>query len=58
MTLTLSNEERDVLGRRLAQLMKDLRREIDHTDDREFRTGLQHEERVLQALVARLGAGA
>jgi len=55
MTLTLSDEEREVLSHALAHYVDELHHEINHTDDHEFKSQLQHEEQVLQALAARLG---
>ena len=55
MTLTLNDEERDVLSRALGHYVDELRREISHTDDHDFKSRLQREEHVLQGLVARLG---
>ena len=55
MTLTLSDEEREVLSHALAHYVEELRREINHTDDHAFKSRLQREEQVLQGLVARLG---
>jgi hypothetical protein len=55
MTLTLSDEEREMLSHALAHYVDDLRREINHTDDHGFKSRLQREEHVLQGLVARLG---
>ena len=53
MTVTLSDEEREVLSHALAHYVDELRREINHTDDHGFKSRLQRE--VLQGLVARLG---
>ena len=52
MTLTLSDEEREVLSHALAHYVDELRREIDHTDDHGFKSRLQREEHVLQGLGA------
>lgn len=50
----LSPEECAVLHEVLAARLHELRREIHHTDTREFRTVLQLQEDVLVRLVARL----
>ena len=55
MTLTLSDEEGEVLSHALAHYLGELRREINHTDDHGFKSRLQREEQVLQGLVARIG---
>jgi len=55
MTLTLSDEEQEMLSRALAQYVDELRREINHTDDCTFKAQLQREEHVLQGLGSRLG---
>ena len=54
MTLTLSDEEREVLGLALAQYVEELRREINHTDDHAFRGQLERQQHVLQAVASRL----
>lgn len=55
MTLTLGEEEQEVLSHALAHYLNGLRDEINHTDDREFKARLQHQEDVLQGLASRLG---
>jgi hypothetical protein len=54
MTLTVSEEEQEVLGRILAGRLRDLRVEIRHTDSRDFRTQLRHEEELIEKLMDRL----
>jgi hypothetical protein len=54
MTVTVTEEEQEVLGRVLAGRLRDLRVEIRHTDSREFKTQLRHEEEILERLVDRL----
>ena len=55
MTLTLGEEEQEVLSRALAHYLNELRDEINHTDDHAFKARLQHQEHVLQSLASRLG---
>jgi hypothetical protein len=55
MTLTVTDEEQELLGRLLAGRLRDLRVEIRHTDSREFRTELRREEDVIEKLMGRLG---
>jgi len=55
MTLTLSDEEQEVLSQALVHYLDELRREIDHTDDRTFKARLQRQAHVLESLVSRLG---
>jgi hypothetical protein len=55
MTLTLGEEEQEVLSRALAHYLNELRDEINHTDDHAFKARLQRQEHVLQGLAARLG---
>jgi hypothetical protein len=55
MTVTLTDEEREVLSHALEHYVGELRREINHTDDYGFKSRLQREERLLQGLAARLG---
>ena len=55
MTLALSDEEREMLAQLLAQDLRELRVEINHTDDRAFKAHLQHREQVLSGLLTRLG---
>ena len=55
MTLTLGEEEQEVLSLALAHYLNELRDEINHTDDHGFKARLQHQARVLQGLVSRLG---
>jgi hypothetical protein len=54
MTLTMNEEEQEVLGRLLAGRLHDLRIEVRHTDSREFKIQLRHEEAILERLVERL----
>jgi hypothetical protein len=55
MTLTLSDEEREMLSQALVHYVNELRREINHTDDHAFKARLQRQAHVLQGLVSRLG---
>ena len=52
--LELSLEEHAVLRDVLAARLVEMRREIHHTDNREFRTRLLHREDVLVRLLAKL----
>lgn len=58
MELTISDEERDLLLNVLEQHHRELLNEIAHTDSREFKQGLRRDEKLLDALVARLRATA
>ena len=55
MTLTVGEEEQEVLSRALAHYLNELRDEINHTDDHAFKARLQRQEHVLQSLASRLG---
>ena len=55
MTLTLGEEEQEVLSRALAHYLNELRDEINHTDDHAFKARLQRQQHVLQGLASRLG---
>jgi hypothetical protein len=52
-TLTLSDEERELLFEILEERHDALLREIWHTDHRDFKLGLQKKERVLNSLLSR-----
>jgi hypothetical protein len=52
--VTFSAEEYALVHELLAARLADLRREIHHTDSREFRTFLVHREEVIANIVARL----
>lgn len=53
--IDLSEEECAVLRDLLAVRTQELGHEIHHTDSREFRARLRHQDAVLRALLARLG---
>jgi hypothetical protein len=55
MMLTLNDEEHATLTQVLERALRDLRVEINHTDDRAFKTLLQERGRVLRGIFARLG---
>ena len=55
MTLTLGEEEQEVLSSALAHYLTELRDEINHTADRAFKARLQRQEHVLQSLASQLG---
>jgi len=56
VTLTLSNEEGELLFEILEERHEALLREIWHTDHRDFKLSLQKKERVLDSLLSRLVA--
>ena len=53
VTLTLSDEEREILFEILEERHRALLREIWHTDSRDFKASLQKRERVLESLLSR-----
>jgi hypothetical protein len=55
MTLTLSEEEQEILSHALAHYLNELRGEINHTDDHAFKARLQRQELVLQGLASQPG---
>lgn len=55
-TLTLSDEERELLFEILEERHDALLREIWHTDHRDFKLALQKKERVLNSLLSRFMA--
>jgi hypothetical protein len=55
-TLTLSDEERELLFEILEERHDALLREIWHTDHRDFKLVLQKKERVLNSLLSRFMA--
>jgi hypothetical protein len=54
--LDLSEEECAVLRELLVLRGQDLKHEIHHTDSREFRSRLRHQEDVIRGVLLRLGA--
>ncbi len=56
MQLTISDEEHSLLLNILEQHHRELLNEIAHTDRREFRQGLQTDEKLLESLISRLCA--
>jgi hypothetical protein len=56
VTLTLSDEERELLFEILEERHGALLREIWHTDHRDFKLSLQKKERVLDSLLSRFMA--
>ena len=54
LTLTLTDEQRDMLQGILTSYLSDLRMEVADTDSFEFRQGLKHKEAFLKDLLARL----
>ncbi len=58
MELTLNAEERELLLSILEQRHRELLKEITHTDRREFKQGLQKNERLLDSLLSRMRGAA
>lgn len=56
VTLTLGNEEREILFEILEERHRALLREIWHTDNRDFKASLQKRERVLESLLSQFMA--
>lgn len=56
VSLTLSDEERELLFEILEERHRALLREIWHTDHRDFKLSLQKKERVLESLLSRFMA--
>lgn len=52
--IELSDEERTQLHEVLVLRLHDLRREIHHTDQRDFKTRLRREEELLFGLLSKL----
>jgi hypothetical protein len=57
-TLSLTEEEQDLLTQVLDQDLRELGNEINHTDDNAFKARLRDRERVLRGLLTRLGGAA
>jgi len=53
--LHLSEEECAVLRELTTLRLQDLGHEIHHTDSREFKAGLRHEEKLIRGLLERPG---
>ena len=56
VTVTLSDEEREMLFEILEERHRALLREIWHTDHRDFKASLQKRERILESLLSRFMA--
>ncbi len=56
ITLTLNDEEKELLLDILEERHRALLREIWHTDHRDFKLSLQKKERVLNSLLSRFMA--
>ena len=56
VTMTLSDEERELLFEILEERHDALLREIWHTDHRDFKLSLRKKERVLESLLSRFMA--
>jgi len=53
VSLTLTNEERELLFEILEERHRALLHEIWHTDHRDFKVSLQKKEKVLESLLSR-----
>jgi len=53
VSLTLSDEERELLFEILEERHRALLHEIWHTDHRDFKVALQKKERILESLLSR-----
>jgi hypothetical protein len=53
-TITLNNTEQTLLVELLDQQLKELRREIHHTDDHAYRASLKEKEATLEELWKKL----
>lgn len=53
VSLTLTDEERELLSEILEERHRALLHEIWHTDHRDFRFAVQKKEKVLEALLSR-----
>jgi hypothetical protein len=58
VTIRLSDEERGIVLRTLKARLDALHAEMTQTDSPEFNIQLKHEERIIQALIERLGSAA
>ncbi len=56
MMLTLNEEEQKMLAEILAVRLRELLVEVRHTDNREFKARLKHEEQMLERLKERLAS--
>ncbi len=54
MTITLTEEEMDLLKRILDAELGELREEVHHTRDSEFKDHLKHKENVLRAVLSKM----
>ncbi len=54
MDVELTEEESSVLQQALHSYLSELRDEISHTDDREFRAGLKEERETLEGIFEKL----
>ena len=54
MDITLTEEEMDLLRRILDAELGDLRKEVRHTHDSEFRNHLKHKENVLRGILSKM----
>ena len=58
LSLTLNDEERELLAEVLREAISDLRMEIADTDSHDYRTMLHRREDLLKQMAARLAADA
>jgi len=54
MQIELNREEAELLRDTLQQQVKDLDREINRTDNREYKRGLQANDRTMERILGRL----
>ena len=54
MQIELNREEAELLRDTLQQQVKDLDREINRTDNREYKRGLQANDRAMERILGRL----
>ena len=54
MQIELSREEAELLRDTLQQQIKDLEKEINRTDNREYKRGLQANDRAIERILGRL----
>lgn len=54
MELRLTAEEQEILTSLLERRQRELQKEIPHTDHRDFKQTLRHNESVIESLLSRL----
>lgn len=58
MDINMDAKEMELLTRVLGRYLEDLRREIHHTDNRAFKTGLKADEALMEGILGKLRAPA